>query len=107
MSERTNLKVIHDQSEAASFAPVDETGRPMIQISCAATELVPTRQYANVTVGPIVVKVWIPINFNGFNDEEVSSIKRATKEVQEICEDAVADERKTLHNLISQSTNGK
>lgn len=34
--------------------PLDPDGVPMIQISFAASDLVPTGEYANVTVGPAV-----------------------------------------------------
>jgi hypothetical protein len=106
-AESAQQKVTLEQSEAASFAPVDESGVPMMMISCAATELIPTRQYANVTSGPIVVKRWIPVNFKGFTEAEVVSMKLAAKEMQVICEEAVAEDRQSLHALIRQSDGGR
>lgn len=96
-----------NQSEKVGFAPVDENGVPMMQISCAATELVPTRQYANVTVGPVVVKRWVPIDFKGFSESELISMKLSIKEIQICCEEAVAEDRKSLHALIRQSDSGR
>src|ERR1039457_7736659 len=98
--ESAALKVTHEQSEATGFAPVDETGLPMIQISCAATELIPTRQYANCTVGPVVVKRWIP-------DMGVDNLKNEIKKTQILCEEAVAEDRQSLHALIRQSDGGR
>lgn len=40
--------------------PVDpETGLPLVQISFTASELIPTGEYANVTVGPVTVTKFI------------------------------------------------
>jgi hypothetical protein len=86
---------------------LDNRGIPLIHISCAAAELIPTRQYANVTVGPVVIKRWIPIDFKGFSEDELNSMKLAVKEIQSICEEAVADERQTVHALTRQSEQGR
>jgi hypothetical protein len=98
--EGAALKVVSSQSEAASFAEVDDTGLPMIQISCAATELIPTRQYANVTIGPVVVKRWIP-------DIGEENLKQEIRKTQALCEEAVAEDRQTVHALIRQSDGGR
>lgn len=106
-NENAQIKISREQSENTAFAPLDETGKPMIQISCAAAELIPTRQYANVTTGPIVVKRWIPVDFKGFSEEEISCMKFAVKQMQEVCEAAVAEDRQTVHALIRQSDGGR
>lgn len=79
----------------------------LMEISCAAAELVPTRQYANITVGPIVIKRMVPIDFDGFTESEINSMKKAIKEIQVLCEEAVADDRSTVHNMIRQSEQGR
>lgn len=40
--------------------PVDADGVPLLQISFTASELIPTGDYANVTVGPVTVTKFIP-----------------------------------------------
>lgn len=99
--ENAAMNVVRQQSEATSFAPVDDTGKPMIQISCAGAELIPTRQYANVTIGPIVVKRWI---VDTGNDIDLRSEIKAT---QTLCEEAVAEDRQSVHALIRQSDGGR
>lgn len=39
------MKQVREVSEARNIAPVDSQGNPMITITCAAAELIPTRQY--------------------------------------------------------------
>ncbi len=39
--------------------PVDQDGVPLLQISFTASELIPTGDYANVTVGPVTVTKFI------------------------------------------------
>ena len=40
--------------------PVDEKGVPMVKISFATSNLVPTGNYANVTVGPAQATTFVP-----------------------------------------------
>jgi len=82
------------------LVPTDNNGKPLILISCAAAELVPTKQYGNVTVGPIVVKRWIT---DGDDDHVLSQIHNT----QRLCERAVAEDRETVHNMIRQSEQGR
>lgn len=99
------LKAAREHSEARNFADVEENN--LVQISCAAAELIPTVQYGNVTIGPVVVKIWVPLDFKGFTDDEKVSIKLAARETQSICEEAVAEDRQTVHALTRQSTEGR
>jgi hypothetical protein len=39
--------------------PVDEDGNPMAQISFTASELIPTGDYANVSVGPVTITKFV------------------------------------------------
>lgn len=40
--------------------PVDKSGVPMVKISFASAEKVPTGNYANVDIGPVVAEKYIP-----------------------------------------------
>jgi hypothetical protein len=79
----------------------------MMLVSCAAAELIPTIQYGNVTIGPVSVKRWVPIGFKGFTEDEIVSIKLAVRGIQSICEEAVAEDRETVHALTRQSQQGR
>lgn len=98
--EGTAMRLVREQSEARNIAPVDSQGNPMTTITCAAAELIPTRQYANVTVGPIVVTRHIP-------DIGDDNLREEISKTQILCEEAVAEERKSLHALIRQSDSGR
>jgi hypothetical protein len=73
--------------------PRDEEGRPLHKISCGAAELIPTVQFGNATIGPVIVTTFV----RATTDEELhAEINR----VQAICERAVADERQTVAALM-------
>jgi hypothetical protein len=108
--ETPQLKLAREEGEkniVEHDIPLDPNGRPFIRISSAAAELIPTVQYGNVTVGPAAVVVWVPFGFKGFNDEEKDSIKIAIRETQSLCEEAIAEDRQTVHALTRQSTEGR
>lgn len=73
--------------------PRDPFGTPMVKIQAAAAELVPTVQYGNVTVGPVVVTRFVPAT-------TPDQIKVAIKETQEIVEEAISEDRATVHALM-------
>jgi hypothetical protein len=102
--EAAQQKLTQQQSELKSFGddgiPQDENGWPLVQISCAASELVPTKQFSNVTIGPIVVKRYIK---DGSDEYLLGEIHKT----QSMCEKAVAEDRETVHNMIRQSEQGR
>lgn len=109
-AETPQLKLAREEGEknlVEKDIPLDPNGTPLVRVTCSAAELIPTVQYGNVTVGPASVVVWVPINFKGFNDEEKNSIKLAMRETQSICEEAIAEDRQTVHALTRQSTEGR
>lgn len=71
----------------------DQNGLPMVKIQVGAAELVPTVQYGNVTVGPVMVTRFVP-------DGDADHIKAWIRHTQEICEQAVAEDRETVHALM-------
>lgn len=68
-------------------------GIPLIKIQAGASELVPTVQYGNVTVGPVLVTRFVDAR----TPEE---IQVAVKQSQEIVEHAISEDRKTVHDLM-------
>lgn len=80
--------------------PIDGQGNRLVQISCGAAELVPTRQYANITVGPIGIKRFVT---DGDDDHLLKEIEKT----QKLCEMAVSSDRETVHNAIRQSEQGR
>lgn len=74
--------------------PRDENGKPMIKVSCGAAELIPTVQYGNVTVGPVIVTCFVPDR-----DDDADLLAQINR-VQSVCERAVADERQTVAALM-------
>lgn len=81
-------------SEATIDAwPRDPNGVPMVKIQSAATELIPTVQYGNVTVGPVMVTRFVP-------DGDADHLKAWIKHNQELTEQAVAEDRETVHALM-------
>lgn len=76
-------------------------GRPLIKVSCAAAELIPTIQYGNVTCGPVVVAKYVE---DTGDDKDLKNNIRAT---QTLCEEAIAEDRQSVHALTRQSTEGR
>lgn len=94
------------RTATAEVVPVDENGWPLTKIQAAAAELVPTKQYGNVTVGPIMVSRWVR---DGEADEKVRDEKLLEQihRTQSLAERAVAEDRETVHNMIRQSEQGR
>lgn len=74
--------------------PRDIRGVPMIKVTCAAAELIPTVQYGNVTVGPVSVTRFV-LDL----DDDDDLLERINK-VQSVCERAVAGERQSIQALM-------
>ncbi len=91
------MRAAREQAEKTGVTqtdwPRDAFGSPMIRISCAAAELIPTAAYANVTVGPIVVTRFVV-------DASDEALTEEIRRTQKICETAVAEDRQTLHEQI-------
>jgi hypothetical protein len=89
--------------------PRGTNGQPMMKITMTAAELIPTGQYANVSVGPAQVTAFIDtersVGDEGyFSSEERSTMAKALNELAEIVEgDVVAVQR----NLVMESMQGQ
>jgi hypothetical protein len=73
--------------------PRDPFGSPMVKITAAAAELVPTVQFGNATIGPVMIERYVQ---DGPDDVVKGEIKR----LQAMVEEAVAEDRETLHEQI-------
>jgi hypothetical protein len=71
-----------------------------IKITTHAAELVPTAQFGNISIGPIGIVRHI-------EDTGIEDLKGKLREIQTICEEVVAEDRDSAHNLIRQSTEGR
>jgi hypothetical protein len=88
--------------------PVDEDGQPMAQISITASELIPTGNYANVTVGPVTVTRFVKDTTDEMitpeelekalkTNDKVSAIAIPLNRLAEIVEsDCIAEQRQLV-----------
>ena len=81
-------------------------GQPMMKIVMTAAELIPTGQYANVSVGPAQITTWIDPNRvlaegeSYFSQQQRDTIAQALNELADVVEgDVVAVQR----NLVMES----
>lgn len=65
-------------------------GRPLIQIYCSTSELIPTMKHGNVTCGPVIVKRYV---------EDDVDLRQEIIKTQTVCEEALAENRQTVHAL--------
>ena len=86
--------------------PRGSAGKPMVKITMTASELIPTGQYANVSVGPAQITAFVDPDREieednpYFDAEERATLAKALNELAEIVEgDVVAVQR----NLVLES----
>lgn len=99
-TRQTTKETLQNLAFAAREVPRDEFGTPLVEISCAASELIATANYSNVTIGPVIVRRWVP---DGTDDQ----LSQHIRDTQALCEAAVAEDRQTVHALIRQSEAGR
>ncbi len=104
-SERADTEVQQYEANQPSW-PTGQKGTPMMKAEMAASELIPTGQYANVTVGPARLHFLIDPDRELRDDEDYFSpaqratIAKALNEAAEVIEsDVVAVQR----NLVMES----
>lgn len=94
--------------------PVGENGQPMMKVTMTVAELLPTGQYANVSIGPAQVTAFVDPDRavkSGdayFTQDERSTISKALNELAEVVEfDVLAVQRNlVLESMQNQVTNG-
>lgn len=93
--------------------PVGANGQPMMKVTMTAAELIPTGQYANVSIGPAQITAFVDQDrvIEGetyFNEEQRTTMAKALNELAEIVEiDVVAVQRNLMmENMQEQVSNG-
>lgn len=109
--ERTKEQVAVVDSEAW---PRGSDGRPMMKVLMTASELIPTGQYANVSVGPAQITAFIDASRDleteqqYFSDQERATIAQALNELAEIVEgDVVAVQRNLVLENLQENVSEK
>ena len=97
--ETAQMKLAREQAEKTNAVehdwPRDAFNTPMVKISCAAAELIPHRQFGNITVGPVQVTRFV---IDGPDEVISGEIERS----QRLCDAAVARDSETLHEQIRE-----
>jgi vacuolar-type H+-ATPase subunit H len=113
-TERTNQQIETTDSEAW---PRGVNGAPMVKILMTASELIPTGQYANVSVGPAQITAFVDpdrvtVDEDGreiayFSEEQRGTLAKALNELAEIVEsDVVAVQRNLVLESLQDSNGG-
>lgn len=107
-SEQANEEVAVVEREQKDW-PKGADGTPMVKAEMAASELVPTGQYANVTIGPCRLHFYIDPDReladgeSYFSDQQRATIAKALNEAAEMVEaDVVAVQRSLVLESIQQ-----
>lgn len=97
------------QVEADSDWPQSSQGKPLVKISMTAAELVPTGQYANVSVGPAQITAFVdPDEEDFFDESQRSNLAKSLNALAEIVEsDVIAVQRNLVMESIQSSLNDK
>ena len=100
--DRTEQHV--EQHIEASEVPVNANGKPLIKISMVASELIPTGQFANISVGPAQITAYIdPENPEGFSESERENIANSLNQLAEIVEvDVIAVQRALILSSMQE-----
>lgn len=80
-------------------------GFPLVKISMAAAELIPTGQFANISIGPALIEWYIdPRDDEPITSDQLSNASRALNQLAELVEvDVVAVQRNiVLESMQSQ-----
>ena len=109
-AKRTNEQVETVDSEGW---PRNPAGMPMVKVTMTASELIPTGQYANVSVGPAQITAYVdPDAEEIFDDQQRANLAKALNDLAEIVEaDVVAVQRvlvlESLQQQVSSDGEGK
>jgi hypothetical protein len=84
--------------------PRNPDGSPMTRIEIAAAELIPTGQFANVSVGPAKIVHFINANDpEPISDAQKENIARGLNELAEVVEaDVIAVQRNLVHESLQE-----
>lgn len=100
----------HQQPDTDQSWPRGVNRKPMSKIEFSASELIPTGQYANVSVGPARITTFVDLSRDVdddepyFTDDERANLIKATNELAEMVEaNVIAVQR----NLVLESLQGE
>lgn len=110
-----------EQAETASpdSWPRGVNGQPMMKVQMAASELIPTGQYANLAIGPAVITAYVDqdrrLEYDDegapkpyFSDEQRGTLAQALNELAEIVElDVIAVQRNLALESMQQDLENK
>jgi hypothetical protein len=115
---QSRVKAESAANRAAAVQPDDVIprgikGRPMARLEFSASELIPTGQYANVTVGPVRVTTWIDLDREigeddpYFSTAEADLLVKAANELAEHIEGSVVAVQRDIVLANLQDEDGK
>lgn len=82
-----------NDSPAPNFNwPTDENGDPMVMVSAQASELIPLKKFANVTIGPALVTRFVP--------EGDESVKEGLSKTFADVEEVLGVERQAILEIV-------
>jgi hypothetical protein len=103
---------VRQQPDSDQSWPRGKQGRPMAKIEFSASELIPTGQYANVSVGPGRVTTFIDLDRvvedgeSFFTESERQNLIQATNELAELVErDVIAVQRSLVLESLQDQKN--
>jgi hypothetical protein len=90
-----------DAQAIESAWPMTPNGDPMAKITMSCAELIPNGQFANVSVGPVQITVFVdPYDDGGLSDEVRANLAKAANDLAEVAEvDVIGVQR----NLVLES----
>jgi len=101
---------VAEETAASTGWPMTPDGRPMAKVEMAASELIPTGQYANIVVGPGRLTVFVdPKDSDPLPEADRENIAKAMNLVAELVEvDVIAVQRNlVLENMQANLANDK
>ena len=102
----------HNSVSVNSSVPVGGNGLPMIEIVSQASELVPVAQYANVTIGPVMVRRWVedpgvsqlagtdPEDFDSKQKKVYDAIFSEISTTQAIVQEIISEDREAVEESV-------
>lgn len=93
--------------------PVAADGYPLVKVALAAAELIPTGQFANISVGPVLVEWWIdPREDEPIPKAEMENVTKVMNMLSDLVQiDVIAVQRnlvlESMQNQVAADGNSK
>ena len=96
-AEESHKRTAKASDEAQEDWPVSDDGRPLVKISVCAAELLPTGQFANISVGPAQITAFIdPADEEPFSKSDKDNIASALNQLSDIVQVDVIGVQRTM-----------